>query len=65
MFTMFTMFIYITIMMKSYIILLIISGLFIAFNACTSIKNPNKKDIQEHEVEKRQEDFDEHYDNNH
>ena len=65
MFTMFTMFIYITIMIKFFIKLLIISGLFIAFNACRSAKNTDTKVKQEHEEEKRQEEYEDFYDEHH
>lgn len=68
MFTMFTMFIYITIMIRSFYILLIFSGLCIAFNACSSAKSTKstKSDKeQEIEQEKREEAFDENYDRHH
>lgn len=65
MFTMFTMFIYITIMIRSFYIILILSGLYIAFNACSSAKSTKSDKEQEMVQEKRQEAFDENYDRHH
>ena len=65
MFTLFTLFIYTVIMIKLFTKILIISGLIIAFNACTSAKNTDTKVKQEHEEEKRQEEFDDLYDEHH
>lgn len=65
MFTLFTMFIYITIMIKSFYILLIISSLVLVFNSCTSTKSSSNDKNQEHEIEKKQEAFEENYERHH
>lgn len=65
MFTMFTMFIYITIMKRFFYIILIFSGLCIAFNACSSAISTKSDKEQEMVQEKRQEAFDENYDRHH
>ena len=65
MFTMFTMFIYITIMKRLFYIILIFSCLYISFNACSSAKSTKSDKEQEMEQEKRQEAYDENYDRHH
>lgn len=59
------MFIYITIMKRFFYIILIFSGLYISFNACSSAKSTKSDKEQEMEQEKRQEAFDENYDRHH
>ncbi len=65
MFIVFTMFTYITIMIKCFYKVLIISVLCIFLNACTSTKSTKSDKEQEIEQEKRQEAYDENYDRHH
>jgi len=65
MFTMFTMFIYITIMIKFFSKVLVISGLVLAFTACRTTKETETKKVQEEETDVRQEEFDNLYDEHH
>jgi hypothetical protein len=66
MFTVFTMFIYTSvIMIKIFTKLLIISGLILAFNACRTKKSTDTKVTKEYEEEKRAEEHEDFYNEHH